>query len=127
MLLLLSLIAILAGAGLVLTALVMIAPEVRVHAIDRHSRGSRLFRAGIAFSLMGSALAALSDNHTEALLLIAQLIGGTSVLAGIIVWGHEWRQSREAGNERWKWWRSLTSEMILAGLAMLIIARLLMV
>ncbi len=118
---LLSLIAIGLGSLLVLVGLLMIAPEVRVHQIKVYSRGSWLFRAGMVLLGIG-VVVMLGGEHPRELAQVAQLMGVTGIMGGVITAGHEWKQAHEQNLPRWDWPRSLTLQMIVLGVVVLVLA-----
>ena len=102
------------GALLTLGGLLLIAPQVRVHQIEAYSRGSWLFRAGMALSALGLLVLRLTSGSDD-LRRVGLVIGVAGVMGGLITWGHEYHQAKEHGAERWDWPRSLTLQMIASG------------
>ena len=118
---LLSLISIAIGALLILIGLLMIAPQVRVHQIKIYSTGSWLFRIGMIAMVIG-ILAAQDSDLPKQVIQVAQLMGLTGLMGGVITAGHEYRQARDHHDETWSWPRSLALQMIVAGGIVLILA-----
>jgi hypothetical protein len=118
---LLSLLCIGIGAVLVLVGLLMIAPQVRVHKIKIYSPGSWLFRAGMILTTLG-ILVALSGDRLRPLMQVGQLMGVAGLMGGIITAGHEWHQARDNNDVAWDWWHSLTLQMVVMGIFVLVLA-----
>jgi hypothetical protein len=91
-----SLSLILVGVVSVLLGLLLIAPEIRVHQIRVYSPASWAYRIGMGFMLLGVWMASRADGLT-ALIQVGQIMGGAGFLSGIITWGHELSQARDAG------------------------------
>lgn len=120
---LLTLIAIGSGALLVLVGLLMIAPQVRVHQIRIYSPGSWLFRVGMLLTALGVLLARGGDAPKE-LLQVGQLIGVAGIMGGVITAGHEYHQAKDHPDILWDWWHSLTLQMLVSGVIVLLLASL---
>jgi len=118
---LLSFIGIVLGALLVLMGLLMIAPQVRVHQIKVYSRGSWVYRIGIALSVIGLIVLPLSDGINE-LAQVGLVTGVAGLMGGIITWNHELHQARNAGDIPWDWPHSLTLQMIVMSAAVIVLA-----
>lgn len=119
MLALISLLAVGLGSLLTLLGLVFIAPEVRVHQIKVYSRGSWLFRAGMLLVALGVGL---GGGVPQEFAQVGQLMGVAGIMGGIITAGHEWKQAHEHGLPHWDWLRSLTLQMIVLGVLVLLLA-----
>ncbi len=118
---LLTLIAVGIGSLLVLVGLVMIAPQVRVHQIKIYSPGSWLFRVGMALTALGVLLGHSGDAPKE-LLQVGLLIGVAGLMGGVITAGHEYHQAKDHPEVAWDWWHSLTLQMVVMGVIVLVLA-----
>jgi hypothetical protein len=97
------------GTLLYLVGLVMIAAQVRVHAIRVNSRGSWVFRVGSILAAVGVLLV------PEPWAVVARLLGLLSLPVAGLVGHHEWLQVRDAGATSFPWTRSLAVQVVLLG------------
>ncbi len=49
-------------------------------------------------------------------------MGVAGIMGGVITAGHEWKQAHEHGLPRWDWLRSLTLQMIVLGVVVVLLA-----
>ncbi len=121
MLQLVSLLGVGIGVLAILAGLVMIAPQVRVHRIAVWSAGSWVFRAGAILEALGLIL--LKAGGGPGVLGTVGLMGGiAALLGGLFVLNHERAQALHGGSGRWQWPRSLTAQMMAAGLVLVVLA-----
>lgn len=118
---LVSLIAILLGALLVLVGLVLIANQVRVHQIQVYGVGSWLFRGGVILSVLGLLLL-LANVGPREMALVGTTIGGAGLLGALFTLNHERTQALHGGAESWDWLRSLTVQMVVLSILVLLLA-----
>ncbi len=123
MLALISLLLIVLGTVGVLTGLVLIAPEVRIHQIAVYSRGSWVLRMGALLTALGLILLGI-DAGPDELASVGLLAGISGVLGGLFIWNHERAQALHAGADRWDWPRALTPQVIGAGSVLIMLALL---
>ena len=109
------------GAILILTGLVMIAPEVRFHRIQTGGLGAWFFRAGGLFTILALAMVWVTGGPSD-LGKVGVLVGGTCALSGLFVWNHERSQALHNGASRWNWPQSLTFQLVMAGAIILALA-----
>lgn len=109
------------GSLCTLAGLLLIAPEVRIHQIKVNSRGSALFRAGMLLVAAGIGIGLAYELPGE-FAQVGQLMGVAGIMGGVITAGHEWKQAHEQGQPRWDWPRSLTLQMIILGIVVLVVA-----
>ena len=105
---------ILIGTLLLILGLVLLAPQVKVHEIEKYSRASWLIRTGAIMAIIGLFVNLISASN-DALHDIGIVTGVCGMMSGIITWGHERKQALDNGAMRWDWGSSLTLEMVVFG------------
>ncbi|MCI0713640.1 MAG: hypothetical protein L0154_26015 [Chloroflexi bacterium] len=121
MLFLLSLLGILLGSAAMIVGLVLIAPQVRVHQIEKKSRGSQTFLIGSGLVSVG-LLFLLLDSGTMVMAQVGLLMGFLGFLVAGLVGHHEYLQTQEADSREWDWRQSLMAQMLASSGAILVLA-----
>lgn len=121
MLFLLSLLGILFGSAAIIVGLVLIAPQVRVHQIEKESRGSRTFLIGAGLVSVG-LLFLLLDSGTVVMAQVSLLVGFLGFLAAGLVGHHEYLQTQEDDTQEWDWRQSLMAQMLASSGAILVLS-----
>ena len=121
MLFLLSLMGILLGSAAMIVGLVLIAPQIRVHQIEKNSRGSRTFLIGSGLVSVG-LLFLLLDSGALVLAQVSLLMGFMGFLAAGLVGHHEYLQTQEDDTREWDWRQSLMARILASSGAILILS-----
>lgn len=111
---LLATIGILLGTLILIFGLLLLAPQVKVHAIKKNSSANWLFRVGGVLTILGLVFNVVSAAN-NALQEIGIVTGVCVLMGGIITWGHERQQAYDDGAIRWGWGSSLTLQMVIWG------------